>query len=57
MGVLVHGAFVDGSGWQGVYGRLRKSRSSSSVIPMVDALAAPSASRQRLAEYGFRAGR
>jgi pimeloyl-ACP methyl ester carboxylesterase len=30
--VLVHGAFVDGSGWQGVYGLLRKDGYSVSVV-------------------------
>ena len=30
--VLVHGGFVDGSGWQGVYGELRKRGYSVTVV-------------------------
>src|SRR5215204_471579 len=30
--VLVHGGFVDGSGWEGVYGSLRKEGFSVSVV-------------------------
>ena len=30
--VLVHGGFVDGSGWQGVYGMLRKSGYAVSIV-------------------------
>jgi pimeloyl-ACP methyl ester carboxylesterase len=30
--VLVHGGFVDGSGWQGVYGLLRKDGYSVSIV-------------------------
>src|SRR4051795_2358610 len=30
--VLVHGGFVDGSGWQGVYSRLRKDGYNVSVV-------------------------
>jgi hypothetical protein len=30
--VLVHGGFVDGSGWQGVYGLLREDGYDVSVV-------------------------
>ena len=30
--VLVHGGFVDGSGWQGVYDELKKDGYSVSVV-------------------------
>ena len=30
--VLVHGGFVDGSGWEGVYGMLRKGGYAVSVV-------------------------
>ena len=30
--VLVHGGFVDGSGWEGVYGILRKEATTSAIV-------------------------
>jgi len=30
--VLVHGGFVDGSGWRGVYGILKKDGFSVSIV-------------------------
>ena len=30
--VLVHGGFVDGSGWQGVYERLKKDGYAVSIV-------------------------
>ena len=37
--VLVHGGFVDGSGWQGVYEHLKKDGYNVSSRPEPDALA------------------
>ena len=37
--VLVHGGFVDGSGWQGVYSLLRKDGYNVSGRPESDAFA------------------
>jgi hypothetical protein len=37
--VLVHGGFVDGSGWAGVYNELRKDGYTVSVVQNPDAFA------------------
>ncbi len=37
--VLVHGGFVDGSGWEGVYGMLRKDGYTVSIVQNPDHLA------------------
>jgi hypothetical protein len=55
--VLVHGGFVDGSGWEGVYNILRKDAYTVSIvqnptISLAEDVAAPSAlSPYRMAQW------
>src|SRR5437867_8786129 len=44
--VLVHGGFVDGSGWEGVFKRLRKNGYTATIVqnptpPLTEDVAAP----------------
>src|SRR5258708_33311045 len=41
--VLVHGGFVDGSGWQGVYKALKKNRYEGNIIQKSTISTAPDA--------------
>jgi hypothetical protein len=50
--ILVHGGFVDGSGWQGVYHQLRKDGYNVSVVqnPTISLAGDVEATRLRLDE-------
>jgi len=50
--VLVHGGFVDGSGWEGVYRALRKDRFNVSIVqnPTISLAGDVDATRRTLAE-------
>ena len=57
--VLVHGGFVDGSGWQGVYEHLKKDGYSVSVVqnPTLSLADDVAVTTRRVIDAAGRAGR